>query len=217
MNRLPPTNPKIPHSGSVQKSQALSTPLHPPFPTERAIPSLANGEPLGGCAQKKAEKLLKCMAQISDDESDILTKLEAMSDQNLLALDYSPYTSILDAALTLIRPKALQFLMSKWKSSQATTPLHSLSQHAAIHHLTTAMEIYTKHVHSQGHKDFDKPSVSLPITQRMLETILDLFKLKTWEAALLKVLEDNQQTHRFSAEVVTFIQARLNTSSTQSF
>ncbi len=182
----------------------------PPVLSEmQAAPSLGSPEPLGLFAQEKASKLLKLMAQPSDSEDAILEHLKAMNGQDLLSCQYAPYTSILDAALVLMRPGALQFLVSKWENSADKTPLSQLTQKDIIDHLKIAMEIYTKHVHSQGHRDFDKPCVSLAIAKKMMEALLALFDLKFPQDEIVELLIEKNETLSFDQKALRFLQTTL--------
>jgi hypothetical protein len=182
----------------------------PPALSEmQAAPSLASPEPLGLFAQEKASKLLKLMAQPSDSEDTILEHLKRMSSQDLLSYQYIPYASILEAALVLMRPGALQFLVSKWESSANNTPLSQLTQEDIIHHLKTAMDTYTKHIHSGGHRDFDRPCVSLPITEKMIMQLVDLFKLKFPQDLIMELLIEKNETLRFAPDALSFLKKTL--------
>lgn len=210
--------PYIEKSSGLRPSQndknLLNHPLQiappPALSGMQAAPSLASPEPLGLFAQEKASKLLKLMAQPSDSEDAILEHLKAMSDQNLISCQYIPYASILEAALVLMRPGALQFLVSKWESSADNTPLSQLTQEDIINHLKTAMDTYTKHIHSGGHRDFDRPCVSLPIAKKMIMELVDLFNLKFPQDSTIELLIEKNETLSFAQEARTFLKDTLS-------
>lgn len=148
------------------------------------------------------------MAQPSDDETHLLKMIEAMSDSEIFSYQHGVYTSVLHGALELMRPDVLEFLILERRTC-GDIFLEELQQNQALEHLRIAMEIHTKHVHSQGHRDYDKPCISLSTAKKMIVFLLKILALKYPDCAVMEYWLQKDAAARFAPETLDFVQSQL--------
>lgn len=187
--QIPPPRPTF-----NQPTAPTDHPIPPSIPilnSSSDLPRTAN--PL---AHPQAAHILSLMAQPNDSEVFILEALQQTTKEDLRIYQHPYYGSLLEAALKFIRPETLQFLLPQGSSIPTETYLDTLSEEQLVNTLKTLAEIWSKHHHSRGHRDFDRPAVSFPVVKKMTQVVASLYKAKTGEKATSGLFPDNLKTKK---------------------
>ncbi len=182
--QIPPLRPTF-----DQPTAPTAQPIPPSIPilnSSSDLPRTANAP-----SHSQAAHILSLMAQPNDSEVFILEALQQTIKEDLRIYQHPDYGSLLEGSLKLMRPETLQFLLSQGSSIPTETYLDTLSEEQLADTLKTLAEIWSKHHHSRGRRDFDRPAVGLPIVKKMTQVVASLYKAKTGEEAISDLFPEN--------------------------
>lgn len=183
-----PTNIAPSHPFS-QPTPPASIPIPPSIPILNSSPDLCRTANLP--SYPRADHILSLMAEPNDSEKHILDTLEQLKEENLRIYQHPYYGSLLEAALRLMRPETLQFLLSKGSPLHGENYLDTLSEEQLADTLRTLGNIWSKHYHSRGRRDFDRPAIGLLVVKKMTQVVASLYKAKAREKAISDLFPEN--------------------------
>lgn len=200
------------------KTHSISLTLYPEAtnttpPIPQSIPILSNASHLykakaSAILHHPADPIFSLMAHPTDSEDYILEALKPLAQETLSLYRHPYYGSLLDAALTLIRPETLNFLLLQEPSIGDELSMETLSEGQLANSLSALADIWLKHAYSGGHKDWDKPAVSFPVIKKMTLLVSSLYKAKVPEKPILDLFSEDFKAKEASKSFLDAIQGQ---------
>lgn len=186
------------------KTHSISLTLYPEAtnttpPIPQSIPILSNASHLykakaSASLPHPADPILSLMGQPTDSEDYILEALKQLPEEALSLYRHPYYGSLLDAALRLIRPETLSFLLLRESPIGCEPLIETLSEEQLSNTLNALADIWLKYAHSGGHKDWDKPAIGFPVIKKMTLLVSSLYKAKVPEKPILDLFSEDFKT-----------------------